>query len=171
MSRSLARDHGGDLTLEPTSQKGGATFRLNLPISGEPVQESAPVPLQEPDVLQSRLLVVDDEPEIAELMRDMLEGAGYEVATAESGAVAVALLETARFDAIVSDLHMPDMDGATLWREVERLHPLLARRMLFVTGDTLSPGAREFLREARCVGLDKPFTKADLLAAVAQLLA
>jgi len=171
VSRSLARDHGGDLTLEPTSQKGGATFRLNLPISGEPVQESAPVPLQEPDVLQSRLLVVDDEPEIAELMRDMLEGAGYEVATAESGAVAVALLETARFDAIVSDLHMPDMDGATLWREVERAHPLLARRMLFVTGDTLSPGAREFLREARCVGLDKPFTKADLLAAVAQLLA
>jgi PAS domain S-box-containing protein len=171
VSRSLARDHGGDLTLEPTSQQGGATFRLNLPISGEPVQESAPLPLQEADVLQSRLLVVDDEPEIAELMRDMLEGAGYEVATAESGAVAMALLETARFDAVVSDLHMPDMDGATLWREVERQHPLLARRMLFVTGDTLSPGAREFLREAHCVGLDKPFTKADLLAAVAQLLA
>ena len=46
------------------------------------------------------------------LMRDMLEGAGYEVATAESGAVALELLDTARFDAIVSDLRMPDMDGA-----------------------------------------------------------
>ena len=118
----------------------------------------------------ARVLVVDDEPEIAELMRDMLEGAGYEVATAESGAVALALLETARFDAIVSDLHMPDMDGATLWRQIEQHHPALARRILFVTGDTLSPGAREFLREAHCTGLDKPFSKADLLAAVAQLL-
>jgi PAS domain S-box-containing protein len=171
VSRSLARDHGGDLTLEPTAHEGGASFRLNLPISGEPLQESQPIPLHDADVMQSRVLVVDDEPEIAELMRDILESAGYEVATAESGAVALALLETARFDAIVSDLHMPDMDGATLWRQIEQQHSVLARRMLFVTGDTLSPGAREFLREAHCTGLDKPFSKADLLAAVAHVLA
>lgn len=171
MSRSLARDHGGDLTLEPTSHHGGASFRLNLPISGEPVQESAPVPLQAVDAaLQTRVLVVDDESEISELMRDILEAAGYEVATAESGEVALALLETARFDAIVSDLRMPDMDGATLWREIDQHHPHLSRRMLFVTGDTLSPGAREFLRKARCAGLDKPFSKGDLLAAVAKLV-
>ena len=62
------------------------------------------------------ILVVDDEADLAGLMRDMLEGAGYEVATAESGAVALALLDTARFDAVVSDLRMPDMDGAGLWR-------------------------------------------------------
>lgn len=171
MSRSLARDHGGDLTLEPTSHQGGASFRLNLPISGEPVQESAPVPLQAVDAaLQTRVLVVDDESEITELMREILESAGYEVATAESGAVALALLETARFDAIVSDLRMPDMDGATLWREIDQHHPQLSRRMLFVTGDTLSPGAREFLRQAKCAGLDKPFSKADLLAAVGRLV-
>jgi two-component system NtrC family sensor kinase len=42
--------------------------------------------------------------------------------------------------------------------------------MLFVTGDTLSPDAREFLRSARCASLDKPFSKADLLARVAELL-
>ena len=171
MSRSLARDHGGELTLEPVAREGGATFRLTLPISGEPVHESIPAALQGPDSAQEvRVLVIDDEAEIAALMRDMLEGAGYEVATAESGEVALALLETARFDAIVSDLRMPDMDGATLWREVEQQHPQLARRMLFVTGDTLSPGAREFLRTARCSGLDKPVSKADLLAAVARLL-
>lgn len=171
MSRSMARDHGGDLTLEPTSHQGGASFRLNLPISGEPVLESGPAPLQGPDAaLETRVLVVDDEAEIVALMRDILEGAGYDVATAESGEVALALLETARFDAIVSDLRMPDMDGATFWREVEQRYPPLARRMLFVTGDTLSPGAREFLRQAHCKGLDKPFSKADLLAAVAQLL-
>lgn len=172
MSRSLARDHGGDLTLEPTAHQGGASFRLNLPISGEPVREPAAVPFQVDDAAQQmRVLVVDDEPDITELMRDILEGAGYEVATAESGAVALAFLETARFDAIVSDLRMPDMDGATLWREVDQRHPGLSQRMLFVTGDTLSPGAREFLKQARCNGLDKPFSKSDLLAAVARLLA
>ncbi len=171
VSRSLARDHGGDLSLEPRPAEGGASFRLSLPISGQAEAETIPAPLPEPGApLQARVLVVDDEAELAELMRDMLEGAGYEVATAESGAVALEMLATARFDAIVSDLRMPDMDGAGLWREVTARHPLLARCMLFVTGDTLSPGAREFLRSARCASLDKPFSKADLLAKVAVML-
>ncbi|MEO8059839.1 MAG: PAS domain S-box protein [Burkholderiales bacterium] len=171
VSRSLAREHGGELTLEPTSELGGASFRLSLPISG--VAEAEAVPTVLPEVgasLQQRVLVVDDEPELADVMREMLESAGYEVATAESGAVALELLATARFDAIVSDLRMPDMDGAGLWREVSVHHPRLARGMLFVTGDTLSPDAREFLRSARCAALDKPFSKADLLARVAELL-
>jgi CheY-like chemotaxis protein len=115
-------------------------------------------------------LVVDDEAEIAELMRAMLEGAGFEVATAESGAVALELLETARFDAVVSDLRMPDMDGAALWRELQARWPLLARRVLFVTGDTLSPGAEAFLAEAGCASLDKPFSRGDLVDRVATLL-
>jgi CheY-like chemotaxis protein len=106
-----------------------------------------------------------------DLMRALLEGAGYEVATAESGAVALELLDTARFDAIVSDLRMPDVDGAALWRAVRERHPALARRMLFVTGDTLSEGARQFLAETGCPHLAKPFLRADLLDRVASTLA
>ncbi|MEP6874245.1 MAG: PAS domain S-box protein [Burkholderiales bacterium] len=171
VSRSLVRDHGGDLMLEPVSPEGGASFRLSLPISGVAESSTVPAALPEPGAsLQARVLVVDDEAELADLMRDMLESAGYEVATAESGAVALELLDTARFDAIVSDLRMPDMDGAGLWREVSARHPAIARSMLFVTGDTLSPDAREFLRSSRCASLDKPFSKADLLARVAELL-
>jgi two-component system NtrC family sensor kinase len=65
---------------------------------------------------------------------------------------------------------MPDMDGAGLWREVSLRHPRLAHRMLFVTGDTLSPDAREFLRASRCPSLDKPFSTAELVAKVQALL-
>jgi len=173
VSRSMVREHGGDLVLEKASADGsGAAFRLSLPISGEARDSTASMPLDE--VLpapQARLLVVDDEAEIAELMRSMLESAGFEVATAESGAVALELLDAARFDAIVSDLRMPDMDGAALWRAVRERQPLLSRRMLFVTGDTLSPEAQQFLGKARSASLDKPFAKADLLAAVQTLLA
>lgn len=177
VSRTLAREHGGELTLEPVSSKaqdvrqGGASFRLSLPIHGIAPTVALPEALPEPEAsLQTRVLVVDDEPELADVMRELLEGAGYEVATAESGAVALELLATARFDAIISDLRMPDMDGAALWREVSARHPSLAHSMLFVTGDTLSPDARVFLRDARCAALDKPFSKADLLARVAQLV-
>ena len=172
VSRSMLREHGGDLVLERDgSDGGGAAFRLSLPISGEARDTTGSMPLDTAEpAAQARLLVVDDEDEIAEVMRSMLEGAGYEVATAESGAVALELLEAARFDAVVSDLHMPGMDGAALWRAVRTQHPALARRMLFVTGDTLSPQAQGFLRETRCASLDKPFARADLLAAVQAVL-
>ena len=115
--------------------------------------------------------MVDDEPEIAELMRELREQSGYEVAPAESGAAALELLCAARFDAIVCDLRMPDMDGAALWREVSARHPPLGARMLFATGDTLSTDARAFLRSSGCACLDKPFAKDELLARMAALLA
>ncbi|HEX2010016.1 MAG TPA: ATP-binding protein [Roseateles sp.] len=173
VSRSLVREHGGELMLETHSPERGASFRLSLPISGFPEAGGAPaeaprapVPA-EPTPL--RLLVVDDEAELAEVMRETLEGAGYEVATAENGAVGLALLMEARFDAIVSDLRMPEVDGAELWRAVRALQPPLAARMLFVTGDILSPAAEEFLRECACAALEKPFQPHDLLAAVRRL--
>ena len=169
VSRSLLREHGGDLLLEHNGQPG-ASFRLSLPISGapEPDGETAEAPA-DADGQALRLLVVDDEPELASLMRETLEGAGYEVATAEDGAVALALLMEARFDAIVSDLRMPEVDGAELWRAVQALQPGLAARMLFVTGDILSPAAAEFLKECGCPALEKPFQPDDLLAAVRRL--
>ena len=172
VSRSMAREHGGDLVLEPArGADEGASFRLSLPISGVAEAESVPGALPMPGAsLTARVLVVDDEIELSALMRDMLEAAGYDVATAESGVVALELLATARFDAIVSDLRMPDMDGASLWRAVVKSHPSLARNMLFVTGDTLSPDARDFLRKSRCPALDKPFSKSDLLGKLAELL-
>lgn len=171
VSRSIARAHGGDLILEAPGPHGGASFRLSLPVSGVAQIETAPGSLSVAEAAPStRILVVDDETDLAELMRDMLESAGHEVATAESGAVALELLASARFDAIVSDLRMPDMDGAALFREISVRYPALARRLVFVTGDTLSPDAREFLQRSRCAALDKPFSKADLLNQVARLL-
>jgi len=169
VSRSIAREHGGSLVLEESAQ--GAAFRLSLPLSGQagPVSEQAPL-----DALDAgstaRVLVVDDESQIADLMHDFLDSAGYEVAIAESGAVALELLKEARFDAIVSDLRMPDVDGAALWRAVRARDPQLAQRMVFVTGDTLSPSARAFLDQTRCLSLDKPFTKAELLRALREVL-
>ena len=169
VSRSIVREHGGDLVLEP--REGGAVFRMSLPISGGAAPASLPVPLDTASAEQhQRVLVVDDEAEIADLMRAVLEGVGFDVATAESGAVALEMLAEARFDAIVSDVRMPDIDGAALWRAVRDQYPLLARRTLFVSGDTLSAQARQVLEETQCPSLDKPFSRADLLAAVKAVL-
>ncbi len=178
VSRALAREHGGDLMLEPAPGNGGAVFRLTLPVAAAAAAVGAAqhgsIAAREAGrddaVDQGRILVVDDESEIAGVMREMLEAAGYEVSTTESGAVALELLDAARFDLVVSDLRMPDMDGEVLWRHLCERHPALRGRLLFVTGDTLSPDVAEFLRQSGCEGLDKPFAKADLLAKVAALL-
>ncbi len=169
VSRTLAREHRGELVLEPGS--AGASFLLTLPMDSAPAEPPTPPHTEEGSGDSAgRVLVVDDESEIADLMRAFLESAGYEVATAESGAVALELLAAARFDAIVSDLRMPDMDGGTLWREVSQRLPAMAGRMLFVTGDTLSPGVEGFLQQTGCSTLDKPFARADLLAQVKRLV-
>jgi two-component system NtrC family sensor kinase len=170
VSRSAVREHGGDLMLEEHGPLAGASFRMSVPLSPTP---PAPEPSSQDegeDAPVLRVLVVDDEPELVSLMRDIFENAQFEVASAESGAVALELLAEARFDAIVSDLRMPDMDGAALWREVRDRHPLLARRMVFVTGDTLSAAAAEFLHETGCGILEKPFPPVDLVSRVKRLL-
>lgn len=164
VARSVAQEHGGDLQLERPGPLPGACFRLWLPL-GEAASAAAPASaeLDTDDAPALRVLVVDDETDFADVLRESLEGAGYEVATAESGAVALELLAEARFDAIVSDLRMPDMDGAALWQAVREQHPALARRMLFITGDTLSAAARQLLAASGCEALEKPFAPAELL--------
>ena len=173
VSSSIAREHGGRLVLEVAER--GASFLLVLPAS---FPGSIPAEFASMDVpefksahgVPRRILVVDDESEIGDMMRDFLESAGYEVHVAESGVQAVHLLREHSFDLVVSDLRMPEMDGAGLWRCIVADYPALAHRIVFVTGDTLSIQAQRFLSETKCISVDKPFTKSDLLTAVKQAL-
>jgi two-component system NtrC family sensor kinase len=171
VSRSVAEQHGGELVLEHTPT--GASFRLRLPMTAAapaPAVAAGSFPEPVPEaVALARVLVVDDEPELADLMRAMLEHAGCDVAVAESGAVALELLEAARFDAVVSDLRMPDMDGASLWRTVSARFPALSRRFLFITGDALSRDVGELVKASGCAALDKPFSRAEFVDAVKRL--
>jgi two-component system NtrC family sensor kinase len=172
VSRAVAREHGGELLLEEHSPFGrGASFRLELPLRSAPVEAAAGAgggPAPDAPLRDARILVVDDEPELTAMMRDALEAAGYDVASAESGAVALAMLDEGRFDVVVTDLRMPDMDGRALWRAVRERDPVLARRFVFVTGDTLSPLAAEFQRETAAECLEKPFTAGEFVRRVAR---
>jgi len=98
------------------------------------------------------LLVVDDEPELRELLSEYFTRHGFVVQTAADAAQARSLVATGRPDLALLD------------------SPALARRMVFVTGDTLSPAAGRFLADTRCPIVDKPFSKADLLDKVRLVL-
>ncbi len=174
VSRAVARELGGELRLEPSA--AGACFVLSLPLSEpvppQPAAIPSPVAAQAPKALApTTVLVIDDEPEIAELIEAMLISAGFEVECASSAALALQAIERRPPQAIVCDLRMPDMDGTALWRQVRQRWPALARRMVFVTGDALSAGAQQFFVESGCASLDKPFAKPELLAALRTALA
>lgn len=169
-SRSVAREHGGDLVLEAGG--AGACFLLTLPLRTRGDADAAAEPETPPSQQGhgARILVVDDEKEILDLVREILGSAGYPIAAAESGAEALALLAGERFDAVISDLRMPGLDGPALRREVALHHPELEQRFIFLTGDTLSSNAAHYLAETGCPYLEKPFAPAELLGQLKQVL-
>jgi CheY-like chemotaxis protein len=117
-----------------------------------------------------RILVVDDEPLIARLMAETLEFEGYEVDTANNGREALEKIAARSYDAILSDLRMPELDGVGLYREIERQQPGLLQRLAFVTGTMESPGYASLFEGARAPVLSKPFAVTDLHQLVQRLL-
>jgi two-component system NtrC family sensor kinase len=80
------------------------------------------------------------------------------------------LIEREPFDAIISDVLMPDMDGIALYERLAEQRPELARRLIFTTGDAARPAMRVFLRSTGAPFLLKPFTSTELLAALRKVL-
>lgn len=88
----------------------------------EGVTLSAPAPRREPRSgrLVPRILLVEDSPNTREVQRMILEEAGYDVLTAEHGAIALSMLRNAPFDLVITDIEMPEMDGLTLTKTIKR---------------------------------------------------
>jgi CheY-like chemotaxis protein len=116
------------------------------------------------------ILVVDDEPLISQLVAEALTAEGYEVETAGNGREALEKTTARSFDLVLCDLRMPELDGVGLYRELEKGHPDLLRRIAFVTGTTEPPDYARFLEETAVPVLHKPFNLDDLQRFTRQLL-
>jgi two-component system NtrC family sensor kinase len=117
------------------------------------------------------VLVVDDESIIAQLVADLLDGEGYEVETAADGRAALDRLAQRSYDAVLSDLRMPEIDGLGLFRAIEQRHPELLRRFVFITGTSAQAEYQGFIDDSKVPVLTKPFDVADLLRVVQRLVA
>ena len=119
---------------------------------------------------QPQILVVDDDAFVRDFVATVLRQNGYMVETATNGREALALLDQHRYDLVVSNMGMPELDGPGLYHEVQQRQPETAPPFLFVTGDHERIDYVEFFEEAGVPALAKPFSEAVLSEAVERML-
>ncbi len=171
MSLNHVRAHDGRLSIE-TSPGRGATFVVRLPVVPAPA-EAAPTPAAEFRGTAGgsrRVLVVDDEPEIADLLEDILSADGNQIVVEPDGDAALARLVAEPFDLVVSDLTMPGLDGPGLWREARARLPGRAPPFVFLTGDALRLDRAAEMRDAGCPFVEKPFEPAAIRRVIREVL-
>ncbi len=117
----------------------------------------------------SAVLVVDDEPDIGEMLAEMLRKLGHRPEVKSSGEAAQAALREHDYDAVLCDLWLPGLDGPAPYDWMAEVRPYLCARSAFITADTLSAASHRFLSRAGRPILEKPFVPADLRHLLSQL--
>ena len=170
---AIVQEHGGRIRLD-SRQNAGASFRVELPVTGEKL---APAPIAggrlpgpTEAVVGASILVVEDETALAAAVIDALSDAGYVVEHARDGEEGLNRVKEKVFDAVICDLKMPRLDGKAFYRMLAAVAPGLSKRVIFVTGDVAGTDAEAFLDESGCRWLAKPFRLADVLRAVKDVL-
>ncbi|MEN0085220.1 MAG: PAS domain S-box protein [Leifsonia sp.] len=169
-SAAIVKAHGGELRVD-TAPGGGTAVSFALPAI-EDVAPPPAAPAQGPTTGPAgivprpgggrRVLVVDDEPAIGELVRQTLDRSGF-VTEVAHGRDALELIEGGRrFDAVLTDVMMPGVSGDAIARLLAAEHPETA--VVLMSGMLPGPGTREAVERDGARFLAKPFTPAALLA-------
>jgi nitrogen-specific signal transduction histidine kinase/CheY-like chemotaxis protein len=180
VSFGIIRRHGGNIEVE--SQYGNGTeFRITLPLAtivegGVEIEPSTPdpAPATTCDVsvnderAKPRLLIVDDEDFVRDLLQDMLEGEDCDVRLAASGSEALAMFRELQFDAVCTDVGMPGMSGWELAREIRHLNQQIPIAVITGWGEAVGSN------EQKAAGVDwviaKPFTAERIAELVREIV-
>ncbi|MGV3661586.1 MAG: PAS domain S-box protein, partial [Prosthecobacter sp.] len=171
----IAKSHGGFVNVR-SLVGSGTTFEVCLPAVPDGTTETATRPLSAPPRGQGEtILVVDDEPNIRDVVRRTLTGHGYRVLTAGDGTEAVVLFTEHReqIKAVLTDIMMPFMDGVTMVRTMRKMAP--AVKIVASTGMGSARGREDKTAALHTLGvrtlLTKPYTADEVLNTIGELLA
>jgi nitrogen-specific signal transduction histidine kinase/CheY-like chemotaxis protein len=164
----VTRHHG---TIEVESQEGqGTTFRVSFPLAQgtSPTPPSASASGGEATPAPARVLLIEDEAHVRQLLVDVLAEAGHTVETAEDGFQGLARFQRGSYDVVITDLSMPERSGLEVTRTVKQMVPGTPVILITGWGDFLDPAS---IRES---GVDltllKPFRNEQVLSVLAAAL-
>lgn len=118
-----------------------------------------------------RILVVDDEDNLRDVLVEVLKRDGHEVDSAADGTEGLRRAEERRYDLVVTDLRMPGLEGPELYRALRERYPEALPRVIFMSANTGIEEYASFLAETGEPALEKPFSLADMRQVVMQVLA
>jgi signal transduction histidine kinase len=169
--QGIILEHDGKIDVDSTVGRG-TTFMLEIPIQRWPIPESAvsSVLARKGVPSRKRILVVEDEAQIRELLVDVLRGQGHWVDTARNGRVALEMIDSRDYDVILTDVKMPELNGPELYASIKRKGTALEQRVIFVTGDVMNAETLKFLESTGRTWLSKPFDIDSITKTVADCL-
>ncbi len=171
ISQTIILEHGGNITFK-NLPKRGCIFTICLPVSEAETELSdtkgASVRLHKKQSLN--IMVVDDEEVILDLQYHLLKQLGHRPQLFKSAPEALAALKNQAFDLIFTDMKMPRMNGRTFFSYLQKNHPQLTHKLVFITGDTLNEESRTFFKTHQIPVLYKPFILKQLESTIEQVL-
>lgn len=155
----IISEHGGHIWAE--SEYGqGATFFVELPIK----TINSPLPAIEDKQVKNpmigsgyKILIIDDEPNLLEIINRVLKRRGYQVNAVSNGEDGLTLALEINPDLILCDLLMPEVSGKDVYNQLKERAPELLNKIIFITGDSVSKESSQFLMETEIPYLNKPF--------------
>ena len=155
-------------------KESGFTYRRGVTVGDFLARERLSLPgtmeTEAPKRVMHRVLVVDDDHDLAELLREVLTYENCEVDIAVNGMEAMEHLHARDYEAILCDLMMPRVDGEVLYNDVTRQFPYLGDRFLFITGQaSRKAGFSDFIYRTGNYLIEKPFEVQELRRAIREI--
>jgi len=170
VSYGIISRHNGEIRVHSEVGKG-TIFQIELPLAQDlPITlagESEVLPVKRVRLKMTKILVVDDEGRVRQLIKEILDDAGYEIILASSALEGLALFKSHEFDAVFTDIGMPGMSGWELSRAIREIDSQIPLAVITGWGQIVSN------EEKTAAGVDwvltKPFSMADILDLAAEV--